>query len=165
MSNSSININEQPQCDQHYWQERSIGTSCFGEGSRDHWCPPSVPRESPGSGLEAKSLGSSRVIQQKEWRFIFLISLEVSHEIQIVLPFLTKPIRSNYNFNVLCYSDRSLVEARMDMLIYTVGNFNAERNNAIHIWEKIPFELLFIMNYSFCFTCISLWSQGADFFC
>jgi hypothetical protein len=42
----------------------------------------------------------------------------------------------------------------MVTLLYTLLNFNAEKDNKIHVWQRLFSELLFIMNYSLFFTCI-----------
>jgi hypothetical protein len=51
---------------------------------------------------------------------------------RLFYPFLTIPLRTNLNFNIIHYPDRSLAAGWMVTLLYTLRNFNAEKNNKIH---------------------------------
>jgi hypothetical protein len=57
-------------------------------------------------------------------------------------------------------TDRSLADGWMAMLLDTLRNINAERDNIIHVWLRLLSGLLFIMNYSLFFksksTCTCL---------
>ena len=78
------------------------------------------------------------------------------HDIQIILSLFDN---TTTDLNVHDYPDRSLADERMAMLLYTLPNFNDESDNKIHVWQRLLFELLIILNYrySLFFTCIILW--------
>ena len=113
-------------------------------------------------GFRARSPWISLVIQQKGRLFFYHFgSVFNNMKFRLVSPFLTIPLRTNSNFNVLDYPNKSLVNVRMVTLLYTLLNFNAEKDNKIHVWQRLFSEILFIMNYSLFFTCISLWKVKA----
>jgi hypothetical protein len=64
---------------------------------------------------------------------------------RLFCPFLTIPLRIIYS-SVLDYPDIPLTDGRMVTLLYTVRNFNAERDNKIHVCLMLLSELLLIMS-------------------
>jgi membrane-bound metal-dependent hydrolase YbcI (DUF457 family) len=56
------------------------------------------------------------------------------------------PLRTNKNFYFLDYPDRPLADGQMVMLLYTLQNFNAERDNNTRMIEvTVLSELLIIV--------------------
>ena len=64
---------------------------------------------------------------------------------RLFFPFLTIPLRIIYS-SVLDYPDIPLTDGRMVTLLYTLRNFNAERDNKIHVCLRLLSELLLIMS-------------------
>ena len=64
---------------------------------------------------------------------------------RLFCPFLTIPLRIIYS-SVHDYPDIPLTDGRMVTLLYTLQNFNAERDNKIHVCLRLLSELLLIMS-------------------
>ena len=67
--------------------------------------------------------------------FVIILILEglLKMNFRLFCSFLTIPLRTNYNFNVHDYPDRSHADERMVMLLYTLHNFDNESDNRIHV--------------------------------
>ena len=81
----------------------------------------------------AKSLEAHGLYNRKGDVFDNFGSAFNNMKFRLICPLLTMPLRTNQNFNVLDYPDRPLPDGRKVTLIYTLRNFNAERNNKIHV--------------------------------
>ena len=115
-----------------------------GGSGATQWCP-------WGEALPSEAHG---FYNRKGEVFANFGSAFINLKFIIFCPYLT--IRTNQNFNFLEYPDRPLADGRMVTLLYTFGNFDAERDSKIHMWQWLLSERLFIMTYSLFFTCISL---------
>ena len=51
---------------------------------------------------------------------------------RLCCPFLTIPLRTNSNFNVLDYPGKPLADGMMATLLDTLRNVNAEMDNKMH---------------------------------
>ena len=126
----------------------------FRRGVWGHRRPPMF---CPGRGSREKAPPESHALyNRKDDVFDHFKSAFNNMKFRLFCPFLTILLPTNYNFNVLVYPDISLADGWMITLLYTLRNFNAKKDNKIHVLLSLLSGLLFIMNYSLFFTCISL---------
>ena len=88
--------------------------------------------------FRARNPWISLVKQQKGWFFFYHFGSAFNNmKFRLVCSILTITLRTNSNFNVLDYPNKYLVDVRMVTLLYTLLNFNAEKDNKIHVWQRL----------------------------
>jgi hypothetical protein len=107
----------------------------------------SIVRSSPPPPPPPPSPESSQVnlYNRKGDIFYHFGSAKNNIKFRLFCPFLTIPLRIIYS-SVLDYPDIPLTDGRMVTLLYTLRNFNAERDNKIHVCLRLLSEPLLIMS-------------------
>ena len=124
--------------EKHRYNE-AVSARCMGPLKGFHSAklfPPSPPPESSQVNLYNR---------KGDIFFYHFGSAKNNIKFRLFCPFLTIPLRIIYS-SVLDYPDIPLTDGRMVTLLYSLQNFNAERDNKIHVCLRLLSELLLIMS-------------------